>query len=276
MKKTFFIVGILTGFTAQAATFVVTPGAMGSGVISVPCAFDSYASLCTLDTGSDRSNVKKVDVIANYPSQGKTEQHGVAGVAQACDWIQVSQLTVGDAKLPKHQAARCDSNTPGNVIGFDVFLGRTIGLNFQTKLFDVSYDSLPLNLPHHPFWFAPGGLAALPVQVGNLELLAMWDTGAGLSVVDTEYAISHPELFTKGQEFNNGMDSNGNPVKMTVYLLKKITIGSKTFENTTFLAIDLSKVRAGLGSETHLILGYNIISQANWYIDTRTRSWSIY
>jgi hypothetical protein len=149
-------------------------------------------------------------------------------------------------------------------------------LNFQSKLIEISYSPIPLNLKRQSFWFSPGGTPLMTTQVEGLEIQALWDTGAGLSVVDLDFANTHSELFTKSQVIPNGRDSNGNPVNMIMYQLKKMNIGSKSFENVTFVGIDLSKVRVGLGHETNLILGYNIISQANWYIDTRTRTWSIY
>lgn len=274
------IIGLLSlalmGFALHATNFSIYEGPYGSGRIFVPCGFDGMTTDCFLDTGSDRSNVLNVGKISSYPSLGPAQQHGASGRALNCEWVFIREFHAGDFLLRNHQVSRCPGVIPGSVLGIDIVFGKRFGLNFENRDLTLDDHPIPQELTKEQFTYAPAGLIVLPVEVSGEAMTAVWDTGAGLTAVERTFAESHPALFKKIGHIENGVDVAGHPVEMTLYSLREIKIGDKTFSNVTVVAIDFISIEAGIGSEAKIVLGYNLIRLVNWYVDTRVRSWAIY
>jgi hypothetical protein len=107
-----------------------------------------------------------------------------------------------------------------------------------------------------------GSLARRPV-----EGTALWDTGAGMTVVDRDWAESHPDAVTVLTETSDGTDATGNTVAVVQGWLASCTIGGVTFPDQPGAVVDLSELNAHLAIPIHLGLGLPQISQASWYMD---------
>jgi hypothetical protein len=242
-------------------------GDLGSGQIFTACSFDGEARRCLFDSGSASSHAESNGMLATYPVIAPATQSGASGIQQTCDWVAVRAFSSAGITVPEHQIVRCEGPNPGNVVGIDFFQGKTLLLS-GTEL--TAIDE-PIPAPRLAFTFAPAGLILLPTSLGA----AVWDTGAGLTSVDTSYALAHPELFIFVQDVDGG-DSTGHAVKMKLFTLKEITVGGHAWKDLSVLGFDFTPARAGgIGLEANLILGYNLITRANWALDLRTRSFTL-
>lgn len=274
-KRVGTLIGVFVGVSAAAAPIELVPGGLGSGRIFTSCTFDGHDQRCLFDSGSDSSNIVDSDIFASYPSLAKSVRSGASGRPQNCDWVLIQSLIAVGLMLPQHQVVRCPEPVPGNVIGIDVFQGKTLHIDFKSLSLEGTDALIPIALSRNHFFFAPAGQLLVPIVVGDGTQQAVWDTGAGLSAVDQQFAKAHPEMFMFVQNISGGTDSTGNPVNLALYTMKSMIVGGRTFNNVSVLGFDFSASRDGIGDSANLILGYNVITQSNWYFDLRTRSWSI-
>lgn len=103
----------------------------------------------------------------------------------------------------------------------------------------------------------------------------LWDTGAGLTAIDTAYVADHPGDFTFVKEVGNGRDATGNHVTVTLYKAKRISIGNHDFTDIEVLAIDLSVMREHVSRNLHMVIGANLITRADWFFDLKNRTWKL-
>jgi hypothetical protein len=265
----------LKSASSFAAAISLAPGELGSGQIFTPCIFDGNAQNCLLDSGADATHITATAAFSDYPSLGKVGQSGAGGSAQVCDWILLHDLVTADVKLNQHQAIRCPGTAANGIVGIDVFQGKTLRLDFQTLSLEATDAPIPTSLTRNSFTLSPAGLINLPIKVANTDQTAIWDTGAGLTSVDLNFAKAHPEWFTFIRNLDGGHDSTGHTVTLALYQLSLLSVANKTFASLDVLGFDFGAIRVGAGPSPQLILGYNVIAKTNWYIDLRTRTWSV-
>ncbi|MEQ7128665.1 aspartyl protease family protein [Actinopolymorpha sp. B11F2] len=108
---------------------------------------------------------------------------------------------------------------------------------------------------------------AVPVHWGNTTVDAVWDTGAGITIVDRTWAESHPEIVTITHEFGTGTDVYGNTGRNPKGRLAPCRIGNVTFPEQDCGVPDLSSLNITM------FLGLPLISHADWYMDFPRRHW---
>lgn len=114
----------------------------------------------------------------------------------------------------------------------------------------------------------------LHTNISGHEINGIWDTGAGLTTIDSEFANKHPDIFTFVKEIDGG-DTTGSQIKMKLYTVKKLMIGTLVLENVQFLAYDFSPIRAKLNDPTiNMAIGFNILIHHDWYFDMKNQTWT--
>jgi hypothetical protein len=108
----------------------------------------------------------------------------------------------------------------------------------------------------------PRGHVYLDAHWPGVSARACWDTGAGATVVDRSFWLSHPELFEQiGASV--GTDVNGDQAETPLLFMAGPVIGQHTFSRHKVATVDLSQVNRTLEHPMDLILGYPTIRQAN-------------
>ncbi|MHB1594843.1 MAG: hypothetical protein ACYCO9_09950 [Streptosporangiaceae bacterium] len=137
----------------------------------------------------------------------------------------------------------------------------------------LELDDPPGAEPGHQFMQGPRGHVYLDVHWPGVTARACWDTGAGATVVDHAFWLSHPELF---EQVGTSTDANGDRAETPLLLLMAgPVIGHRTFERHKAVAVDLTGVNATLEDPMDLILGYPLIRQADWLFDFPARRWAV-
>ncbi|HWU44591.1 MAG TPA: hypothetical protein VN132_14165 [Bdellovibrio sp.] len=243
---------------------------MDSGEIDTQCVFGDHRENCRFDSGSEATDVTESPSFMKFPSEGKATQGGASGISINCNWITVPSFTGADIELKMHQVKRCPISR--SVLGIEAFQGSTL-LDFDNRLLISSQVPLDNTAQETRFTLAPMGQIILPLTfMGQIDA-GVWDTGAALTSVDLNFLKEHSNQFSFLQDIDGGTDYTGKPVTIKLYQVESITVAGVEFKNLKVLAFDFSNVRAGVGHDTHFILGYNIIRKMNWMIDLRTRRW---
>jgi hypothetical protein len=152
-----------------------------------------------LDTGAGKSSVIADDYTSTFAS---AEQHHSSGVfaKSSEDLIAVPNIELGLISRQNFTLVRSEP-VPGaaertSLIGMDLlkdfrlhffFDQNRVSVDEQIETLEYSLQNLLLDARFHPY---------VVVQFGASTVAkAVWDTGASLTIVDTNYVDKHSELF---------------------------------------------------------------------------------
>jgi hypothetical protein len=220
-----------------------------------------------LDTGTYRSSVPYSDALADgLQPDGRPDTN--TGVGQHDEkLVQLETLTWGSLTA---RGLTVSLQSPGwphpPLLGMDVLGSHACHFRFTESVLELDGTSpsdmfLPLPTPSHK-------TPVVPVQWGETTVDAVWDTGAGITLVDRTWAEARPEIVTITHEFGTGTDVFGNTGRNPKGRLAPCRIGNVTFPEQDCGVPDLSHLGITM------FLGLPLISHADWYMDFPQRRWS--
>jgi hypothetical protein len=228
-----------------------------------------------LDTGASRSCITFDAYTAGYDAVGSHTSAGVFATSSE-DLITVPTIEVGPisrkhftlARLPKHLATK-------SLIGMDIL--RDYCYHFlideqrvQVDPQDVAgsgyrLEALMVDEGFHPY---------IEVEFGMAKAKAVWDTGAGITVVDLNFIRKQAAFFEEVGR-SQGTDATGQSVETSMFVATDMVIGGSAFPPHRVAGVDLAHVNATITVPMELILGYSTIRKANWLFDFPQRRWAI-
>lgn len=238
---------------AQAAPIVVNLQEEG-GLPHLDCSFDGVAQRCLLDSGSFVSVVHDVPPFDRYAVSRI--------VADSLKLVKVSSVTVAGNQVGPLHAIR-DSH-PFPTIGADVVCQRRLALR----------PGSPTRLIFNPDEVERYGLQSLEidrdqrfvvsVRVNDQVMRALWDTGtAETRIVQTIVDVAEPMDFKRGDAYRYRRES-GQRVRARV-----INIAGQLFDDLPVLTTGRN-----FSGGVEVLLGWDLISQLDWYFDPSARMWS--
>lgn len=229
-----------------------------------------------LDTGAARSCVRHDDYTATFAVVGTDTSSGVfAGGSR--DLVTAPSLALGSISRNDFTLVRAAQGDSGrqNLIGMELLKELRCHFRFDERRVVVdedgveedgaAFEELFLDQRAHPY---------VPVQLGDVTASAVWDTGASITVVDTNFVARTPGFFPAAGQ-STGTDSTGAQQETPMYVMAAATIGGYTFPTQRVAAVDLARVNATLERPMDLIVGYNAYSKARWLFDFPRRRWRI-
>ena len=223
-----------------------------------------------LDTGAARTELVASDDLKLEPEGIESGSGGVFGAVDH-ELASVRDLRVGPISVDRLTVSLASSGATHNVLGMDVVGGfcwrlslSDATLTLESGLTDTSANDL---------YVGPRGHPCLGLAWDAVTANACWDTGAGITVVDASFAQRHPQLFAD-ESSSRGTDSTGATREIPTFQMQGPTIGSHRFSSHKVAVVDLSAVNATSARPMDLILGYPILSQAEWVMDFPSRRWS--
>lgn len=246
----------------------------GAAEVTVDGTIDGRAYRFLLDTGAAKSGVTLDDYTARFSSSGENHSSGVFA-SSSDDLITVPRLEVGPLRWQNVTLTRAAAG-PGvrNLIGMDLlndfrchFLfdsGRVV-LDGDIPVDERALIPLLMDQRAHPY---------VAVTFEDTSAHAVWDTGASLTVVDSNFIDAHPALFAEAGR-STGTDATGTAVETPMFTLSSAAIGGYAFPPLRVAAVDLGPVNASIEIPMDMILGYNVLSRANWLFDFPARTWAI-
>lgn len=229
-----------------------------------------------LDTGAARSAVVGDSLLINYTSRGSVESSGSFGRSTQEEWISVPGLSIGPIQRKPFSLVRLPSRDGAkNLLGMDFLRHYALHFCFSDALLIVNPQvELRQDSPFIDLYLDKGAHPYVDVALNSSQLSAVWDSGAGMTVVDLAVISKHPELFTQVGE-SKGMDSTGASQMTPVLEMAKVTIGGCVFESHKVVGVDLSAVNATLDRPMDMILGCNLLQRADWLFDFPNHRWKI-
>jgi hypothetical protein len=98
----------------------------------------------------------------------------------------------------------------------------------------------------------------------------LWDTGAGITLVDERFADAHPDLFEHGGDAG-GTDILGSAGEFKLARLAGYEIHGIEFTGHTVAIADLSNIP----DDADVGIGFPTIGQARWTVDVAAGRWCI-
>lgn len=229
-----------------------------------------------LDTGTARSSVTLDGYTSQFASVGKVNSSGVFADSSD-DLITVPSIEVGPISRDHFALVRVAGKDPAiaNLIGMDLLKDHCCHFFFDENRVSVdpkddfgaggALQELSVDQKFHPY---------VDVQCGASMAKAVWDTGAAITIVDWNFIDRHPGLFQE-EGRSTGTDSSGSQLETPMYLMSATTIGNRLFPPQRVAGVDLSHVNSTIELPMDLILGYTMLSQANWWFDFPRKKWAI-
>ncbi|NRA67722.1 MAG: hypothetical protein HRU19_24790 [Pseudobacteriovorax sp.] len=274
--KHLFVLSILLIPTlkVQAEPIYIEGGPLESGKIFLNCQINQTRDKCFFDSGKRGITVLNTPDFASMKKHGEIRESSASGAVIACDRVTPKSIRVASSvSFDQQSIARCpfSEKLPKISVGIDPFKDSVVRFDFQVKKLSFANKSLKGVKQASEWRTEPKGHIALPVTIDQLDVYGIWDTGAGLTSVDTAYVTKHPDKFTFVQELTTGIDATGNPVKMKLYKLKALSILGTKFADISVLAFDFKPIRPYFNRDVQLILGFNLLSKKNWVLDFPNR-----
>jgi hypothetical protein len=229
-----------------------------------------------LDTGAAISRVASDDYTSGFASVEQSPSNGV--FRQSSDdlitapWLEIGPISRTNITLAR--AAGGAEEVP-NLIGMDVLKDFCLYFDFVNNRLEVdppddasvgwTFQKMQLGKRSHPY---------LDVQYGPSTASAVWDSGAGLTVVDRDFIHRHPAFFREvGQ--SKGTDSTGVEMTTPLFMMFGTRIGNAAFPPHRVAAVDLSGVNATIDVRIDLILGYSTLRHTDWVLDFPRTRWAL-
>lgn len=227
-----------------------------------------------LDTGAAKSAILSDDYTTTFAAIGQHTSSGVfAGGSE--DVVIAPTIEVGPIVQRDFPVTRLAQNIPQrrNLIGMDLLKDYRCHFLFDEHRVEIDGDDLPgvtfydlaLDSRFHPY---------VPVRFGAVTASAVWDTGAGITVVDMGLVARHPAFFQPAGQ-SQGMDATGATVATPMFTMLGAKVGDLELPPLRVAGVDLSGVNATIETPMDLILGYNMLCRANWLMDFPRRRWAM-
>jgi predicted aspartyl protease len=214
-----------------------------------------------LDTGAPTSQVSHDDVTTDLNVVGSYLTSGLFG-GQALDLVLLPELEIGDLRFQDLAVRRSRQRgfAGDNLLGLDVLGRHACRINIEERWLELG----PTGCFPTTGRFERGdrGHCIVRVTGQGFNGRACIDTGAGITLVDTEFFAAHQALFTF-RGLSTGSDTNGTQAEVPTYVMWSVTIGSVDFAPSVVAVVDLSKTADGL----EMVLGYPTLRQAEWTLD---------
>lgn len=185
----------------------------------------------------------------------------------------IDRLTLGDLEVEGLSVAVSPPGAPShNLLGMDVlarfrctFRFRAAQLILQDQGRPEAGDELIIGSRGHVY---------LKVELDGAVTHACWDSGAGITLVDTRFATAHPSLFSNPAS-STGTDVTGASMETPTFTMSGLTIGGHRFADHLVAVTDLRRAANSGDPPINLILGYPTLGQVDWILDFPTRRWSL-
>ena len=245
----------------------------GCADVFVDGSIDGHPYRFILDTGAGRTHLIADDVTTALASRGTQESAGV--LARSSEQvIRIPPVSVGPMRRTEFDVIRlsADHPAPRNLLGMDVIGNYPCRFRFTDAVLEIgervrSVSGMNLNVD-------TTGHPRVDVRMSDAIVSAVWDTGAGITVVDDGFVAQYPQYFEEARP-SWGTDATGAKVETPTFIMSGATIGGKLFAPHRIAAVDLSQASGDAAASLVMILGFTTLCQADWYFDFPGRWWEI-
>lgn len=248
----------------------------GAAEICISGTIEGHKYRFLLDTGAAISAILSDTFTEKFLSTQIHHSSGVFRTIQS-DIVQIPEISFGTFRADHVIFSRASRGETAhrNLVGMNLlkdfcceFLfhkGQLLVGNSQEIPPIASLQDLFLGKHNHPY---------ITLQWDGVSANAVWDTGAGMTVVDTQFIEDHPSLFTRIGE-SVGTDASGTQQSTPTYQIQPPWIGGSQFPAHAIAAVDFSHLNSQADTPMDMILGYTTIRHGDWWFDFPLKQWSV-
>lgn len=226
-----------------------------------------------LDTGCAKTVLTQNEFSAQFKSIGSQISSGVFGRSEY-ELIELDSLTVGPIQERNLVISRAmKGGIDRNLLGMDVLKNYRLFFRIEDAKVETQNRDIS-DIKVNPLFLDEGGIPYVDVKCGDAIGKAVWDTGAGVTLVDINFINRNQGNFEKVGT-SSGTDSTGTSNETPTYKMKQVKIGGLDFRPHTVVGLDLSHVNSKIDHPFDFLLGYSTIRQANWFFDFPGKSWGL-
>lgn len=253
------------------------PDTPDAAVVWVTAEIDGQPVRCVLDTGAAQSQVIESEVPATVADNPQSsESRGVFNQPGRAIGTLGSVRLAGVHRQGLNVTLAQPGNPVGNLLGVDFLDRHTWTIDFSSARLTAGAAELTANTRDRAWWpmhRGPSGHVLLSAHWDGLSVPhAVWDTGAGVTVLDAGFVGRHPELVTTAGSAH-GSDGDGS-AETPMVILQGPRIGALKFGDSLAAVVDLSEINATSEQPLEIILGYPLLAQADWTVDLSDNRWS--
>jgi gag-polyprotein putative aspartyl protease len=228
-----------------------------------------------LDTGAAMTSVIEDEYTTTFNKIG-TRESASAFSKGTQELVTAPDIALGPIHQTDFTVARYSECRPGrrNIIGMNLLKDHSLLFDFTGKRIEVDQPSpvpveslrpLTTSSKSHPY---------VELDFSGVLASAVWDTGAGLTVVGSHFIDAHPDLF-RHMGVSLGTDTTGDSESSRIMVMKACRIGGLNFSAQRVAAVDLANIRSGTEIPMDMILGYNCMRQSKWFFDFPNKRWAV-
>jgi predicted aspartyl protease len=222
-----------------------------------------------LDTGARRSFVKSGSKI-DLTFVKETEVKGALGSSSSQEMILKDLQFLGRKYTNMHVISVKSETKEKYSLRSDVTLGTDVLYEFDGICFDlkenvIEHSTRELTGKDKVNIEMKKGLAFFPLQFGNREVNALFDTGAGYSVLNKRYAEEFHTALERGKDVEV-TDPAGGKGKIGTFIHRGLMLGDIELNSKEFLILDLSEIETILGFKLGFVFGVNMMLARKWLL----------
>ncbi len=226
-----------------------------------------------LDTGCASTTLISDPFSDRLETIGVTTSLGVFDRANY-DLVKIDSLQIGSIIEKNLTVSRGrKGGASRNLLGMDFLGNHRLFFRFGDRKIETGFkESSSLRL--QPLFADKGGIPYVGVECGGYQTNAVWDTGAGVTLVDTSFIDKHPTMFQK-LGTSEGTDSTGKMSETPTFILNKLVVGGVSFAPHMVVGLDLSHINSQIDHPFSFLLGYSTLHQADWLFDFPKKEWAV-
>ena len=225
------------------------------------------------DTGASSTRLVSDDYIGKLVSLTKSTAHGVFSSIDE-ETVKLLKIEIGPINKEYIEVKRLNTNYSGakSLVGMDILKDYSYEFCFDKNIIIVNPDrceandqGLVIGKKYHPY---------VDVFFQETKATSVWDTGAGITVVNLNFIKENPEFFEEIDK-TKGTDSTGATKEGPMFIMKTPKIANIEFPSHKVAGVDLSQVNMTTEIPMDMILGYSTLSKANWFFDFPNKKWAV-
>ncbi|WP_292529170.1 hypothetical protein [Methylocystis sp.] len=247
------------------------------GRIYLPVRIGNVMGVMRLDTGASSTRVRLAPWNKDLPSVGKSISTGASGATMQCDDVEAQKFELiadqgNNVARSKYQITRCPAGDGDDLLGLDFFNGARFSLDIDRRALVFFGEATASGRPKPFRRLGPDQrLVGVDLRLGATASVGLFDSGAEVSAVDQQFIRKHKRLFVAVNAKAGASGVAGARIASKMYKIKSLDFGDgRVLRDLYAISYDFGGLRAALGADVSILIGYNVIKRFNWDFDFRT------
>ncbi|HEY8126012.1 MAG TPA: aspartyl protease family protein [Methylocystis sp.] len=247
------------------------------GRIYLPVRIGNVLGTMRLDTGASSTRLRLAPWNKNLPILSQSVSTGASGATMPCDDVEAQNVELvadegNNIARTKYEVTRCPASDGDDLLGIDFFKGARFSLDIDRRKLVFFADATGGGRATPFRRLGPDRrLVGIDLSFGKTPAIGLFDSGAEVTAVDQQFIRKHKRLFVAVNAKARASGVGGNRIALKVYKIKSLDLGEgRVLRDLYAISYDFGALRAALGRDVQVLIGYNLIRKFEWDFDFRT------